>query len=178
MECNQLCLNPSKTEWHWVSRPSEEKGFPTTGPGGIACAQSGGIFWDLWLLLQEQLATVARRTFAHLRVVRQLHLCLNWEALFIVAYASWPLVWIAVMRFYRGLPFSIQKLQLMQNVTAWVAKSVGCLTHVNNANVSDTGCQCASSYNSRSWLSPLKLFIVWDLAWSTEWLRDSVSWLY
>lgn len=66
------------------------KGFPTAGVGGVPFAQSGegGVFWDLRLLLEDQVATVARRAFAHLRVVSQLHLLLDWEALFTVTYAS------------------------------------------------------------------------------------------
>lgn len=48
----------------------------------------GAVFWDLLLLLEDQVATVARRAFAHLRVVSQVHLLLDWEALFTVTYAS------------------------------------------------------------------------------------------
>lgn len=121
---NRLQLNPGKTEWLWVNGSSVSGTLSSLELDGIALPQTDpvhnlGVLLDSRLLLEEQVAAMARRAFAQLRVVHQLRPFLDRDALRTVTHA------LVISRidycnaFYMGLPLkSIRKLQLVQNAAA------------------------------------------------------------
>lgn len=94
MRCNGL----NKTEWLWVF----------------------GRHLVSWLPLEKQVVTMARRAFAHLRVMCVLCQFLDWEALLS---HSCPLFRTEL---YMGLPLkSLLKLQLVENAAALGRNGIG-----------------------------------------------------
>lgn len=89
------------------------------------------ILLDLYHLLKEQVATMARRAFAHLWIVHQLSPYLAWEALLSIAHAFVTSRLNYCNTVYVGLPLkTIRKFQLVQNVALQVVNGARCMTHI------------------------------------------------
>ncbi|KAM6466454.1 uncharacterized protein PHA67_012250 [Liasis olivaceus] len=118
---NRLQLNPGKTEWLWVGGSSVSRSLPSLVLDGVALPQTDpvhnlGVLLDSRLLLKEQVAVMAKRAFAQLRVVHQLHPFLDRESLQSVTHALVISHIDYCNALYMGLPLkSIRKLQLVQN---------------------------------------------------------------
>lgn len=120
---NRLQIKPGKTEWLWILRPTGSRIMPSLVFYENTLAQTDpvcnlGILLNSQLLLDEQVAVVARRTFS------QLHLRHQWS--FLDQQAQLTLTHTLVTSrleysnaLYMGLPLnSIWKLWLVWNAVS------------------------------------------------------------
>nr|GFC52549.1 hypothetical protein [Tanacetum cinerariifolium] len=126
MGANKLKLNPDKTEVLLVQKSTTQVLDHRPALNGVVLplkeqVRSLGVLLDAQLLLDSQVAAVARGAFAQLRLVRQLRPYLDRADLATVTHALVTSRLDYCNALYVGLPLkTVRKLQLVQNAAARV----------------------------------------------------------
>ncbi|XP_058050467.1 uncharacterized protein LOC131203825 [Ahaetulla prasina] len=133
---NRLKLNPSKTEWLWMPASRYSQLQPRLTVGGESLApmervRNLGVLLDGRLSFEEHLATVSRRAFYQVRLVRQLRPFLDRDALCTVTHALVTSRLDYCNALYLGFPLRCtRRLQLVQNAAARVIEGATRGSHI------------------------------------------------